>query len=128
MALGRIELFDAEDLELREQARRDVEAGAEIAARLVLDEVDYPCCGFAGRCEILAALDALDLSSVRERPSRAAERLAALALARSEMEIGFAGIVSQERVDPSFFLGASGVGWAFLRVSGVSLPQVLSFR
>ena len=122
IALGRIGALQVMDTEpIREQIH-----GALATTRAaVLAELDHACCGNMGRVEVL-----LYAAQKLKRPDllAAAYDLTAQVLrrARSKGRFGWVSDLGMDVFDPSFFTGASGVGYTFLRLAKPDvLPCVL---
>jgi lantibiotic modifying enzyme len=87
---------------------------------------DFLCCGAMGRAEVL--LYASEISG-EDRLFQASEEIASRVLSRSRDRDGFFPwlIPGSDRFAPSFFRGAAGVAYTFLRLARpLPLPCVLS--
>jgi lantibiotic modifying enzyme len=125
VALGRLGL---PGLESAAPVRQDLEAALATTLACPTLPLDGLCCGNLGRAEILLhAYEALG----EEHLLRAAGDLASRVVARSREQSGrylwFAP--GDDRFDPSFFKGAPGAGYTFLRLARPSLlPCVLALE
>ncbi|HEV7507432.1 MAG TPA: type 2 lanthipeptide synthetase LanM [Thermoanaerobaculia bacterium] len=125
IALGRIGTLDVLDTP-------EIRADVQNALATTLDEglvpLDHVCCGNMGRVEILlAASRKLDDESLYEE----ARKLATAVVRRGQEQGGYRWVLEpgSAAFDPSFFTGASGVGYTLLRLAGPGLvPNILSLE
>ncbi|MEM1182690.1 MAG: lanthionine synthetase LanC family protein [Acidobacteriota bacterium] len=105
-----------------EEIHRELEVAIATTEGQPLTPADHVCCGNLGRAEILH-----DAGTVLDRPDLldAAYELAEVSRARA-LENGHYGWQLLRGFEPSFFSGAAGAGYAFLRLAKPSLPSVLS--
>ena len=110
------------------EIRAELALGLEIARSAPPEPVDHLCCGMLGRAEsLLFAAETLGDGELR----RAAEELAREALVRRDKAGSFQW--RKEMLgglfDPTFFTGASGVGYSLLRLASPrTLPCVLALN
>jgi lantibiotic modifying enzyme len=121
IALSRFSLPMGQDLP---QIREDLDLA--LASVLQEDEavVDFLCCGNMGRADIL-----LQASRLLGRVDllRAAHEMAAQVIENARARPGGYRTNYQDQLNPSFYVGLSGIGYVLLRLSGVpNLPCVLA--
>ncbi|MCB0322493.1 MAG: type 2 lantipeptide synthetase LanM [Bdellovibrionales bacterium] len=107
-------------------ARVDIERALPALLDATLLEIDSLCCGNAGLADI-----ALTLGSHlgNERLVDTAAQLLGGMLARYQASGTFAGCSPAGTIDPGFFQGLSGIGYALTRFAAMGkLPDVLSFQ
>jgi type 2 lantibiotic biosynthesis protein LanM len=126
IALGRLGMLPlTEDPEVPREALAALETTRDATEA----KVDFLCCGNMGRVEAL-----LQGSNVLEAPEfyLAAYTIAARVLAQAKLRGGlyrWSENPADERFTPTFFTGAAGIGYAFLRLADLSaLPCVLSLE
>lgn len=117
MALARLPALDVLD---SSRFHGEIERGLEHARSAPLTDVDHLCCGNLGRVDAL--LHAGRRTSAENLAHCVLERAASRGTLawRSRMPPGL--------FDPTFFTGASGVGYALLRLVNPSLPSVLTLE
>lgn len=122
IGLARLGMFERDE---RDALMCDVERALEGLDATTLQGRDHPCCGNAGRIELL-----LRASRTLDEPGyrRKAERLAAAIVERTGSR-GFTNKLAADYwYDPTFFDGEAGVGYTLLRLGEPSLPSVLLFE
>ena len=117
--LGRVATLDTLD---DDEVRREIAVALATTEGQPLTNSDHVCCGNMGRAEIL--FDAGQKLG-REDLCTAALRLAEIVRERAKKKATF-GWQNLDGFDPSFFSGAAGVGYAYLRLTDPTLPSVLA--
>ncbi len=116
----------ARELLAAPEIEEELALGLEITRSAPPETVDHLCCGTMGRAEsLLFASEALG----DEALGQAAEELARSVLARRDAAGSFRWRkeMSSDLFDPTFFTGASGVGYTLLRLAAPRrLPCVLA--
>lgn len=103
--------------------RNEICSGLKTTARAPLVSLDHLCCGNMGRVDVLLYAGSR-LGDARFQA--AAETLAREIRLRADAR-GWTWRLDQQRgfFDPTFFTGAAGVGYAFLRLAEPTMPCVL---
>ena len=102
---------------VNDEIEEQIDAAVSCAESWSLEGVDHLCCGNFGRIELL--LVAAEKLS-RPRLLAAAQNAAARILERGRQSHGYrlqGDLFSAPHFDPSFFHGAAGIGYGFLRVT-----------
>lgn len=124
IALGRLGTLDILDTP---QIRADIKNALSTTQNQGLAPLDHVCCGNMGRAEILLyASNKLEDESLLEE----ALKIATAVVRRGEQE-SFRWVLKPDNTafDPSFFTGASGVGYTLLRLANPGLlPCVLALE
>lgn len=108
-----------------EEIETDLAQALRSTLVLPVQPFDHLCCGNLGRAEVL--LSAHERSGAAE--DLAAARWIGLHVLRRAKSRGALAVGSSQPDDPSFFQGASGLGYAFLRLAFPGrFPSILSFR
>jgi type 2 lantibiotic biosynthesis protein LanM len=107
--------------------REDIERGIRTTQAWGLQDVDHLCCGNAGRADVLHG------AGIRlRRPglSDLARRQAAWIVDRAARTGGYWLIpgLADRVFSPGLFQGATGVGYAWLRLARPELPSLLAFE
>lgn len=121
IALSRLEILDIEDTSA---IREELGIALETTRAQKLTMADHVCCGNMGRAEILfQAARTLQSDDLLEE----AMRLALRVRNKASDSYDFHWQLPQG-FDPGFFTGASGIGYAFLRLAEPSLPCILAMN
>jgi type 2 lantibiotic biosynthesis protein LanM len=116
--LGALDVFDSEDV------RNDIDAAVDLTRRWGLNDIDHPCCGNAGRAEMLVvAAERLDRPDLLQE----AARQMAWVVDRAQKTRGYHLFpnVSEFVFAPGYFQGLAGIGYTLLRLHEQRLPSVL---
>ena len=120
--IGTLDIFDTPEI------RADVQNALATTRDQGLAPLDHVCCGNMGRAEILLyASRRLGDESLFEE----AMKVATAVVRRGKSQGGYRWVLEpgSAAFDPSFFTGASGVGYTLLRLTSPdSLPSVLSLE
>ncbi len=123
VALARLTMLEIAD---GEEVRAELRHALESTADPSLSSFDHLCCGNMGRVEVLLHAHH-ELGSPKLLVE--AQDISRRVLRRAEETGRFRWMIDSDHFDPSFFAGASGIGYTLLRLAGRrDLPSVLALE